>query len=147
MLRKIAFILAIICMLSLIGCNNAKENDPSPKSDKIEVGEKDGVAYFNRSEAVPEIVLVGSDKKIEDTEFFANLVSAIDGKKIIGVCDCMPVCSISIDKYIFRLKKDAIELFEKADDENKFVGMVECPREKMNDMLEALGYVENTDKP
>ena len=257
MLKKIAFVLAIVFMLSLVGCNDSKEKDASnpPSSVDINVGEKDGVAYFERSEGVPEIIVEGkTEKKIKDAElfenlvraidgqsivkdvcncealyiihtggytfglhthnsiaiysgntihatnligmidecpdgkmnklfeilsqypnigfseihfndkngkaclvslgvvpeivvqcavekriydkdFFENLVSAIDGKEIVGICDCAPKCSIRVDKYTFRLKDDAIELFEEANGENKFLGMVECTREEMNELF------------
>ena len=146
MFKKIAFVLAIVFMLSLVGCNDSKEKDASnpPSFVDINVGEKDGVAYFERSEGVPEIVVVGNDeKKIEDAEFFTNLVSAIDGKKIVEICDCAPKCSIRVDKYTFRLKDDAIELFEEANGENKFLGMVECTREEMNALFSAIGLKSN----
>jgi hypothetical protein len=57
---------------------------------------------------------------------------------------------IRIDGYTFGLHThNSIAIY--SGDSIKAVNLIgvvdECPEEKMNDMLEALGYFENTDKP
>lgn len=103
MKRFITLLLALLIVLSFVGCNSAN----------IEVGSKDGVAYFHHSQNAPEIILMEeSETKIEDTAFFGKLIAAIDGKTAVNdLCNCEAIYNVKIDKYTFALHTRHNDLF------------------------------------
>lgn len=101
MKKCIAFILIFLLSLSFVACD----------SDKIELGTKDGTAYFHRSSLTPEIILkADGDIKIENKLFFEKLVAMIDGKPVTekSDCTCDPIYNVHIDKYRFGLHSHGI---------------------------------------
>ena len=101
MKKCIAFIMIFLLSLSFVACD----------SDKIELGTKDGAAYFHRSSLTPEIILKADrDVKIESELFFEKLVMAIDGKPVTkeSDCACDPIYNVRIDKYSFGLHSHGI---------------------------------------
>ena len=62
-MKKIRFISLFICfILILVGCDSAN----------IEVGSRDGIAYFNYSSIAPDIYLIDGTEKLKIEEFMMN---------------------------------------------------------------------------
>ena len=136
MKKVVAIFLMLLLMLSFVGCDSAK----------IEVGAKNGVAYFNKSTIVPKMVLKDETEiEIEDKAFFGKLIAAIEGKATIDpVCDCQPIYNVGIDKYTFGLHTHGITISYPIGKNIKGTNIfaVECTEEEINELLDILDSVK-----
>lgn len=137
MKKILSLILALITlMFCLVGCDSAK----------IEVGTKNGVAYFNDSTIVPKMILKGENEiEIEDKSFFDKLITAIEGKTTVDpVCDCQPIYNVGIDKYTFGLHTHGITISSPMGKNIKGTNIfaVECTEEEINELLDILDSVK-----
>ncbi len=136
MKKILTLILAVVAILCcFVGCDSAK----------IEVGAKNGVAYFNDSTIVPKMVLKGeSEIEIEDKSFFGKLTAAIQDKPTVDpVCDCQPIYNVGIDKYTFGLHTHGITISSPMGKNIKGTNIfaVECTEEEINELLDILDSV------
>lgn len=129
MKRFITLLVALLIALSFVGCDSAN----------IEVGSKDGVAYFHHSPNAPEIILMEeSETKIEDTAFFGKLIAAIDGKPAANdFCNCEAIYNVKIDKYTFALHTHGITISSPMGHNLRGINIftVECTEEEMNELF------------
>jgi len=132
MKRLISFFLVLLIPLSFAGCNSAA----------IEVGTKDGVAYFRHSQSTPEIILAGkSETKIENEALLGKLIAAIDGKSAVNdFCNCETIYNIRIDKYHFGLHTHGISVTWPMGNNIKGVNIftVECTEEEISELFAIL---------
>ena len=135
MKRFISVIFALLITFSFAGCNAAN----------IEVGTKDGVAYFHHAQGAPEIILTGENEaKIEDEALLGKLIAAIDGKSAVNdFCNCEALYIIRIDKYYFGLHSHGISVTRPMGNNIKGVNIftVECTEEEMRELFAILGSV------
>ena len=132
-MKKIRFISLFICfILILVGCDSAN----------IEVGSRDGIAYFNYSSIAPDIYLIDGTKnlKIEDESLFGILVDAIQEKPLImhDDCDCKHLYSLKIKEYTFALYEHGIlitQSISKIYKHRNYIGFVECDEKVMRDIF------------
>ena len=136
-MKKIVLLLLTLTLLSFIGCD----------SDKLDIGVKDGVAFFDCPQSKPQIVLGGeSETVIEDEVFFDALISAIDGKAAVeDMCNCEALYNIRIDKYNIGLHTHGISITYPIGHNIKGLNVftVDCTDEEMNALFEILTAVTN----
>ena len=132
------FILLLIPLLSLSGCD----------SSKIKVGVRDGIVYFNESTITPDIYLVDGNEntKIEDEYLLGILINSIEGKQVImhDDCDCQPFHTIKIKDYKFSLHNHGILITQSAKGNVKhinYIGFVECDNETMSNIFQIIESV------
>ena len=137
-MKKIVLLLLTLTLLSFIGCD----------SDKLDIGVKDGVAFFDCPQSKPQIVLSGeSETVIEDEAFFDALISAIDGKAAVeDMCNCEALYNIRIDKYNIGLHTHGISITYPMGHNIKGLNVftVDCTDEEMNALFEILTAVTNS---
>ncbi len=138
MKKIVAIFLMLLLMLSFAGCDSAK----------IEVGAKNGVAYFNVSTIVPKMILKGeTETEVEDKTFFGKLTAAIEGKATVDpVCDCQPIYNVGIDKYTFGLHIHGITISSPMGRNIKGINIfaVECTEEEISELLVILARIPST---
>lgn len=132
MKRFISILLVLLVIFSFVGCNTAN----------IEVGTKDGVAYFYHSQGAPEIILSGeSETKIEDEALLGKLIAAIDGKSAVNdFCNCEAIYNLRIDKYHFGLHTHGISVTWPMGNNIKGVNIftVECTEAEIRELFAIL---------
>ena len=137
-MKKIVLLLLTLTLLSFIGCD----------SDKLDIGVKDGVAFFDCPQSMPQIVLSGEyETVIEDEAFLNALISAIDGKAAVeDMCDCKALYNIRIDKYNIGLHTHGISVTYPIGHNIKGLNFftVDCTDEEMNALFEILTAVTNS---
>ena len=135
MKKLIIIFTSLLILLSFAGCDTAD----------IEVGTKDGVAYFYVGTITPEMVLLGETQtEIESDEFFEKLIKAIEFKETIdAVCNCIPIYTVKIKKYTFELHSHGITVTYPMGNNIKgvYVFSVICTNEEMTAMFEILQNV------
>lgn len=96
----LSILLGFLIGFCFVGCDSAN----------IEVGTKDGVAYFHHFQSSPEIIMTGEgETKINDAAFLEKLIAAIDGKAAVNdFCNCEALYNIRIDQYTFGLHTHGI---------------------------------------
>ena len=138
-MRKTIFLLLVaLTLLSFVGCG----------SDKLDIGIKEGIAYFECSQSMPQIILGGeSETLIEDEAFLDALISAIDGKAAVeDMCNCEALYNIRIDKYNIGLHTHGIRVTYPIGHNIKGLNVftVDCTDEEMNSLFEILTAVTNS---
>ena len=141
-MRKItAFVLVALTLISFmgfIGCG----------VDNMEIGVKDGVAFFDCPQSMPQIVLSGEyETIIEDEAFLDALISAIDGKATVeNIGNCETLYNIRIDKYNIGLHTHGISVTYPMGHNIKGLNifLVDCTEEEMNVLFEALTSMTNS---
>ena len=138
-MRKTVFLLLVaLTLLSFVGCG----------SDKLDIGIKEGIAYFECSQSMPQIILGGeSETVIEDEAFLDALISAIDGKAAVeDMCNCEALYNIRIDKYNIGLHTHGISVTYPIGHNIKGLNVftVDCTDEEMNALFEILSAVTNS---
>ena len=138
-MRKTIFLLLVaLTLLSFVGCG----------SDKLDIGIKEGIAYFECSQSMPQIILGGeSETVIEDEAFLDALISAIDGKAAVeDMCNCEALYNIRIDKYNIGLHTHGIRVTYPIGHNIKGLNVftVDCTDEEMNALFEILTAVTNS---
>ena len=138
MRKTILLLLVALTLLSFVGCG----------SDKLDIGIKEGIAYFECSQAMPQIILGGeSETVIEDEAFLDALISAIDGKVAVeDMCNCEALYNIRIDKYNIGLHTHGISVTYPIGHNIKGLNFftVDCTDEEMNSLFEILTAVTNS---
>ena len=118
------------------------EKDKDPYSHTVKLIEKDGVVYFENTDAVPEIVLTGeTDIVVEDAQFYEKLVNAIDGKSIVkDVCNCKAIYIVRMGGYTVELHGHSIALYAgNGTLMPDLIGTIDdCTKEEMNELLAIL---------
>ncbi|MBE6673245.1 MAG: hypothetical protein E7599_06975 [Ruminococcaceae bacterium] len=118
------------------------EKDKDPSSLTVKLIEKDGVVYFENTDAVPEIVLTGeTDIVVEDAQFYEKLVNAIDGKSIVkDVCNCKAIYIVRMGGYTVELHGHSIALYAgNSTLMPDLIGTIDdCTKEEMNELLAIL---------
>ena len=137
-MRKTIFLLLVaLALFSVVGCG----------SDKLDIGIKEGIAYFECSRSMPQIILGGeSETVIEDEAFLDALISAIDGKAAVeDMCNCEALYNIRIDKYNIGLHTHGISVTYPIGHNIKGLNVftVDCTDEEMNALFEILTAVTN----
>ena len=119
-----------------------KDKDKDPSSHTVKLIEKDGVVYFENTDAVPEIVLTGeTDIVVEDAQFYEKLVNAIDGKSIVkDVCNCKAIYIVRMGGYTVELHGHSIALYAgNGTLMPDLIGTIDdCTKEEMNELLAIL---------
>ena len=141
-MRKITAVvlvaLTLISFMGFIGCG----------VDNMEIGVRDDVAYFHRSDVMPKIILCGeSETVIEDEAFLNALISAIDGKAAVeNMCNCEALYNIRIDKYNIGLHTHGISVTYPKGHNIKGLNifLVDCTDEEMNVLFEVLTPMTNS---
>lgn len=138
--------LFIFSILFLVGCDSAN----------IEVGSRDGRAYFNCSSIAPEIYLIDGTEniKIEDETLFGILVDAIQDKPVTmhDDCECQPLHTLKIKDYKFVLHNHGILITQSTKGNVKhinYIGFVECDEKVMRDIfniVESIKRVEHIEE-
>jgi len=136
-MKKILVIFtSLLILLSFAGCDTAD----------IEVGTKDGVAYFYVGSVTPKMLLLDEPQtEIESDEFFAKLVSSIEFKQTVdAVCNCQPVYTVKIKKYTFELHSHGITVTYPMGNNIKGVNVfsVSCTNEEMTALFEIIEKVK-----
>ena len=138
MRKTILLLLVALTLLSFVGCG----------SDKLDIGIKEGIAYFECSQSMPQIILGGeSETLIEDEAFLDALISAIDGKAAVeDMCNCEALYNIHIDKYNIGLHTHGIRVTYPIGHNIKGLNVftVDCTDEEMNALFEILTAVTNS---
>lgn len=138
MKKTIVLLLVALILLSVVGCG----------SDELDIGVKDGVAFFDCPKSMPQIVLgVESETIIEDETFLNALISAIDGKAAVeDICNCEAIYNIRIDKYNIGLHTHGISVTYPIGHNIKGLNVftVDCTDEEMNVLFEALTPMTNS---
>lgn len=138
MKKTIILLLVALTLLSFVGCG----------SNKLDIGIKEGVAYFECSQSMPQIILGGeSETVIEDEAFLDALISAIDGKAAVeDICNCKALYNIRIDKYNIGLHTHGISVTYPMGHNIKGLNIfsVDCTDEEMNALFEILTAVTNS---
>ena len=140
MKKTIVLLLVALILLSVVGCG----------SDKLDIGVKDGVAFFDCPQSMPQIVLSGEyETVIEDEAFLNALISAIDGKTAVeDMCNCEALYNIRIDKYNIGLHTHGISVEYPMGHNIKGLNVfvVDCMDEEMNVLFEMLSPMTNSTK-
>ena len=136
MKKLFSIILMFAIFLLLSGCNFSS----------IEVGSKDGVAFFNYTDKIPKITLTKDENElvVEEYEFFEKLVSCIDGKPVVqGPYYPEYIYVVEIGKYDFALHEKHIFIYSPLGYNIKGVEIicVECTEEEINELVEFLDLV------
>lgn len=138
MKKTIVLLLVALILLSVVGCG----------SDKLDIGVKDGVAFFDCPQSMPQIVLSGEYETIIEDEAFLNaLISAIDGKAAVeNIGNCETLYNIRIDKYNIGLHTHGISVTYPMGHNIKGLNifLVDCTEEEMNVLFEALTPMTNS---
>ena len=136
-MKKILIIFAsLLIFFSFTGCDTAD----------IEVGTKDGVAYFYVGSITPKMLLLGENEiEFENDEFFEKLVSSIEFKQTVdAVCNCQPVYTVKIKKYTFELHSHGITVKYPMGNNIKGVNVfsVSCTNEEMTALFEIIEKIK-----
>ena len=138
MKKTIVLLLVALILLSVVGCG----------SDKLDIGVKDGVAFFDCPQSMPQIVLSGEyETIIEDEAFLDALISAIDGKATVeNIGNCETLYNIRIDKYNIGLHTHGISVTYPMGHNIKGLNifLVDCTEEEMKALFEILTAVTNS---
>ena len=138
MKKTIVLLLVALILLSVVGCG----------SDELDIGVKDGVAFFDCPQSMPQIVLSGEyETVIEDEAFLDALISAIDGKAAVeNIGNCEVIYNIRIDKYNIGLHTHGISVTYPKGHNIKGLNifLVDCTDEEMNVLFEALTPMTNS---
>ena len=138
MKKTIVLLLVALTLFSVVGCG----------SDKLDIGIKEGIAYFECSQSMPQIILGGeSETVIEDEAFLNALISAIDGKAAVeDIGNCEALYNIRIDKYNIGLHTHGISVTYPMGHNIKGLNifLVDCTDEEMNVLFEALTPMTNS---
>lgn len=138
MKKTIVLLLVALILLSVVGCG----------SDELDIGVKDGVAFFDCPQSMPQIVLSGEYETIlEDEAFLDALISAIDGKAAVeNIGNCEALYNIRIDKYNIGLHTHGISVTYPMGHNIKGLNifLVDCTEEEMNVLFEALTPMTNS---
>lgn len=137
MKKLFSIILMFAIFLLLSGCNFSS----------IEVGSKDGVAFFNYTDKIPKITLTKDENElvVEEYEFFEKLVSCIDRKPVVqGPYYPEYIYVVEIEKYDFALHDEHIFIYSPLGYNIKGVEIicVECTQEEISGLVEILDVVK-----
>ena len=140
MKKLFSIILMFAIFLLLSGCNFSS----------IEVGSKDGVAFFNYTDKIPKITLTKDENEllVEDDVFFEKLVSCIDGKTALTAIEAPYyqnyIYVVEIGKYDFALHDEHIFIYSPLGYNIKGVEIicVECTQEEISGLVEILDVVK-----
>ena len=136
MKKYFVLFLMMIITLSFYGCNTAENM----------IGTKNGVAYFNKTGNVSEIICTYYSEtqdeeievKLENAPFCDKIGEIIDGKPAgDDFCKCAGDYQVTIDnKYLFYLHEDKIVVFTDMKDYTGFT--VECSAEETKELYEII---------
>lgn len=151
MKKTLMIFLMLLFTLSFAGCDSARLGTDGDNcgSAKIEISEKDGLAYLTASTTAPKMILQEgmTATEIKDSSFLGKLINAINGKEILYTsCYCPPIYAVDICDYYFGIYENKITIStssEKRINNGAYIFDVECAEEEIDALLVILDHLHS----